>query len=121
MNNKFKPLWIVFYRFHGLEKFLAKKPFKIVDYDTLYVIKRNLTCRCSIYKSTITNAQSIETKIKCMYTSFTKDMQIIGPNSVIQFNARKSDIKLFFRSFEDDLKVTKEIINIIVVDFIKVA
>lgn len=60
---------------YGVEsKFLANNPLKVVDPSFLYVIKRNMGWRCSIYKSTITNMQRIETEIKCMYAGFAKDM-----------------------------------------------
>lgn len=87
----------------------------------LYVLKKNVGWKCSIYGSTISQSQAIEKEIKNMYNSLIKDMKIVNMSDLPQYQGVNPNQKIIVKSFEDTMKAIKEEVNPIVVDFMKVA
>lgn len=77
---------------YGVERFLTENPLKTANASVLYIVKKNMNWRCSICGSAITRVQSIEMKIKGMYSAFMKDIQIISP--IAWLNAMKEILTL---------------------------
>ena len=59
---------------------------KNVDPCMLFILKNNMNWKESIYKETIKEVQGIENRIIEMHEELIKDIKIVNPTGILQFD-----------------------------------
>ena len=75
----------------GVLKFLNENPMKNVDPCMLFIMKNNMGQKEVVYKETIKEVQGIESKITEMHEELLKDMKIVNPIGILQFDDGNMD------------------------------
>ena len=92
----------------GVLKFLNENPMKNVDLCMLFILKNNLNWKEVVYKETIREVQGIEGKIIDMHEELIKDMKIVNPIGILQFDEGNMDTKVLTKRF---CEAVEQIIN----------
>ena len=93
---------------YGVLKFLGKKSMKIVDYCMLFIMKHNIIWKESIYKEVVKEMQAIEKKIVGMHEELLKDINIVNPTGILQFDDRNMHSEALTKSFNGAVTKIKD-------------
>ena len=80
-------------------KFLSENPMKTVDLCMLFILKNNMNWKETVYREAIKEIKSIERKIIDMHEELIKDMKIVNPMGILQFDEGNMDAEVLTKSF----------------------
>ena len=89
-------------------KFLNENLMKNVDPYMLFIIKNNMGWKESVYKEAIKEVQGIEREVTGMHEELLKDMKVINPIWILQFEDRNMDFKILTKSFNEAVKQIRD-------------
>ena len=74
----------------------------------LFILKSNMEWKESIYKGAIEEMQSVETEIVGMHKELLKDMQVVNPTGIPQFEDGNIDTKVLTKNFNEIVTKIKD-------------
>ena len=74
---------------------------KKIDICMLSIMKNNMGWKESIYKETIKEVWGIESEVTGMHEELLKDMKIVNPIGILQFDYENMDSKSLTKSFNE--------------------
>ena len=92
----------------GVLKFLNENPMKNVDPCMLFILKNNMNWKEAIYKETIKEVQGIESRITDMHEELIKDMKIVNPTGILQFDEGNMDADVLTKSFNEAIEQIRD-------------
>ena len=92
----------------GVLKFLNENPMKKVDPYMLFILKNNMSWKEAVYRETIKEVQSIESKITEMHEEIVKDMNILNPIGILQFDEGNMDVEMLTKSFNEAVEKIRD-------------
>lgn len=81
---------------------------KVVHSCMLFILKSNMGWKESIYKGAIEEIRSVEAEITGMHKELTKDMQVINPTRILQFEDGNMDSEALIKNFNDAMTKIKD-------------
>lgn len=85
----------------GVLKFLNENPMKNVDPCMLFILKNNMSWKEVVCKETIKEVQGVKSRIIDMHEELIKDMKIMNPIGILQFDEGNMDTKVLMKSFNE--------------------
>ena len=64
-----------------------------------FILKNNMSWKEAIYREAIREIQAIENKITDMHEELIKDMKIVNPTGILQFDEVNMDAEVLRKSF----------------------
>ena len=84
--------------------FLNENPMKNVDPCMLFIMKKNKGQKEAVYKKIIKEVQGIESKITKVHEELLKDMKIVNPTGILEFDNGNMDVETLTKSFNEAMK-----------------
>ena len=92
----------------GVLKFLNENLMKNVDPYMLFIIKNNMGWKESIYKEAIKEMRAIDRKVTGMHEEILKDMRIVNPTGILQFDDGNMDFEILTKSFNEAVEQIRD-------------
>ena len=81
---------------------------KTVDPFMLFILKNNMSWKEVVYRETIKEIQGIERKITDMHEELIKDMKIVNPTGILQFDEGNMDAEVLTKSFNEAVEKIRD-------------
>ena len=81
---------------------------KVVDPCMLFILKNNMNWKEAVYREAIKEIQGIESKITDMHEELIKDMKIVNPTGILQFDEGNMDIEVLIKSFSEAVEQIRD-------------
>ena len=89
-------------------RFLNENPMKTVDPCMLFILKNNMSWKDSICKEAIKEFRGIEDQVTEMHKELVKDMKIVNPTGILQFDEGNMDFEVLTKSFTEVVEQIKD-------------